>query len=63
MMQIIVQYDERKEIYDNVTKVDGFLTLDAFENYITIFQGTKKTNIKQYEINSFEIKEEGGVNE
>ncbi len=46
--------DECIVIYRNGSETIAF-------NKVT--KGTKKTNIKQYEINSFEIKEEGGVNE
>lgn len=62
-MKVIVQYDGRKVIYDNVTKVDCSVAFDNFENKMTIFQGEKKKIIRLYEINSFSFKEEGGVDE
>ena len=57
MNKVIVQYDDKVRYFGNVTKIQCFLACDMFENYIDIYQGEKKTRIKQYEIHGFEVKE------
>lgn len=55
MKKVIVQYLNETVTFDNVTEINGFLAFDMFENYIGIYQGSKQTRIKQYEIISFKV--------
>ena len=56
-MKVVVQCDDVVKFFEGVTKVQTFLHFDMFENEIIIHQGKKKTKLKQWEINGFEVKE------
>lgn len=56
MNKVIVTYEDREEVFDNVTSVKCFLAFDMFENTIEIMQGDKRTTLLQYEIVAIEIK-------
>ena len=55
MKKVVVQYDTHVHIYNNVTKVQCFCSLDFFKSHIDIFEADKKTTIKMCEINGFEV--------
>lgn len=47
--------DGTEKVFEDVTKVKGMLVFDTFSNVIEVFQGKKKTKIKQGQIDGFEI--------
>lgn len=49
-MTVKVQMDDGLKVFEGVTKVEGMLAFDMFENKITIHQGEQKTTFKEYEI-------------
>ena len=55
-MNVIVQCENVVKYFKNVTKVETFLACDMFENEIVIYQGKKKTTLKQFEIIGFEVR-------
>lgn len=48
MKKVVVQYDDKVQFYDNVTKVQFFGAEDFFNAHLDIFQGGKKTILKVY---------------
>lgn len=55
-MKVIFQMtDGTEKLFDNVTEIKGNLVFDTFSNTIEVFQGKKKTKIKQSEIDGFKI--------
>jgi hypothetical protein len=49
-MTVKVQMDDELKVFEGVTKVEGMLAFDMFENKIIIHQGEQKTTFKEYEI-------------
>ena len=58
MKKVVVEYDYVVKVYDNVTKVQYFGSVDLFESYFVIFQGKEKTIIMMTEIVGLEIRED-----
>lgn len=47
--------DGTQKLFEDVTEVNGNLIFDTFSNTIEVFQGKKKTKIKQSEVDRFKI--------
>lgn len=55
-MKVIFQMtDGTEKVFEDVTEVKGNLVFDTFSNTIEVFQGKKKTKIKQSQIDGFKI--------
>lgn len=55
-MKVVFQMvDGTEKVFEDATEVKGNLVFDVFSNTIEIFQGKKKTKIKQSEIDGFKI--------
>lgn len=55
MKTVIIHYDDKDEIFENTTKVKGCFGGDIFSSYLVIFQGNKKTKVKMYNVDGFEV--------
>ena len=58
MKKVVVEYDDVVKVYDNVTKVQYFGSIDFLKSYFVLFQGKEKTLIMMTEIIGFEIRED-----
>ena len=56
MNKVVVQCEEVVKIFENVTKVQYFGGLDLLDGHLDIWQGEKKTVIKQLDMLGFEVK-------
>ena len=56
MNKMVVQCEEVVKIFENVTKVQYFGGLDLLDGHLDIWQGEKKTVIKQLDMLGFEVK-------
>ena len=55
-MKVIFQMvDGTEKVFEDITEIKGNLVFDTFSNTIEVFQGKKKTKIKQSEIDGFKI--------
>ena len=50
MNKVIVQYVDRTQYFDNVAKVEGLTAFDMFENYIDIYQGNEKQELRHIKL-------------
>ena len=57
MNKLIIQFDDRLETYENVTKIKCLCAFDVFKNYLEIHQGNKKTKIKLFDVIDYEIRQ------
>lgn len=57
MSTIKIQYPDRNESFENVTKI-LFINNTLFDSYLVIHQGKKRTKINTTNISNFEILEE-----
>ena len=48
MKKVVVQYDDKVQFFENVTKIQLFCVEDYFNDHLDIFQGSKKTVLKLY---------------
>ena len=55
MKAIFQMVDGTEKVFEDITEVKGNLVFDTFSNTIEIFQGKKKTKIKQSQIDGFKI--------
>lgn len=55
MNKVIIQFDDRTETYENVTKIHCMCAFDAFKNHLDIYQGEKKTIIKLFDVIGYQI--------
>ena len=57
-MKIAIRFEDNIAVYNNVTKVEGNLSLDEFnDSEIVIHQGEKVTPVKTLHIVSFKVEE------
>lgn len=55
MKKVVVQCEDVVKFFENVTKVQYFGGLDLLDGYLDIWQGEKKTIIKQVDMIGFEV--------
>ena len=56
MNKLIIQFDDKVEAYENVTKIKCLCAFDVFKNNLEIHQGNKKTKIKLFDVIDYEIR-------
>lgn len=57
MNTVKIQYDDRSEIIEDVTKI-LFVNNSLFDSYLIVYQGKRKRKINTTNICNFEISEE-----